>query len=1556
MVKESEAVRGNDEPTPWRRRDVAAMLCNAGEVLDSELDFPAVFEFVRCGLPWQLARQVRSGPVPGFEGAPTAIFSRTQGHPAATSREYIFRWDLPSNEGRQYTYRHVNVSAAGGIQMLANARTKQKPKQSATTTAAEKQEPDSTTQAPDNITRIANWLRVAEEDESKILSDFPEQNDVNYLLGESGAAILIRRVQDWHDALFSKCSANEKSPRTLQLSEDPLILNVPNGWRRDSGELVDVLAVTDGRPNGLSLYIGDKVMNFALPKFDDLNNVTNLEVVRRPLTFYGDDVYLYEITDGRACPRRTAHLLVDHKEGWIEPIARKSDPIHAFSYKLQQAGRDNGWSEESNAAGYVDFFCRFVYDPAKRSYFPLLCDATDLDWVVSDMSTPETPVDAIFLQKHGEAVGLGLWRLRCKQAPGDSATNRNSPRAHYFSALLLHDRDLYLCAMEVSHTSEGWNILMLGDYKVVSSPLPVMAATFDVDRRFEFALRQSDGRNQSNADNSAEKFLPPPPSCAHQIGDSDGWSLRDLLLCNSGGPLPDSRNPGKPLEVRDALHLRGQQEFKHSIYGNRVVFKGRVDLREVKIAGSLDLRHCVFEDEVLLQDAEIEGSLDLQGSVFRCGANLRGIIVHGNAKFLGAFIGRPDSRHAALELSGGRIDGDLDLRALEEISGRSNWRRPGVRLRDARIGGRLLVGCDLRVGRRAPFRVGGLDGEGVEVLGDVLWRGGTGTWTPDLSLCRASVKGSVVFSPYDWDDELRWELNAKYQWWCSLRVSNQTKHAIPRFGSLDFSSLEVDGDFTLSAIEAGSIELGLARVNGSVSLESHVIWNERDKANPRKSEHGRLVVEGNLDLRGIDVKGTLTLSGAQIKGDVVLTEAKVDDMLFVGEASAMSAVDFADDEKQRGKLIPESWRCEINGNLELSALNCASYVRVSGAEIGGLVRMLNGDVGALQLYPAKQRLNGGDVVPVCVGGVYLSNCVVHSSVRMPFVRVAGRRSANCHGRRGITIHHCLIEGDVVLWQVGALRDLLVDSNACGDDGTSKPLPWNYAASVHGDLHITRCTIHGDCLLSFTKVGGALNLSDTEVLGHVMLGSRRSHEESLEGDQELLNLLRSAGDTQASPAIGGLGRAYCCKLDADRLTTHGDLVLDGLDVRGSTEAKHLTVEAKLIAWKEGAGKSSIATSIRMTESADLDFAHLNMLRWPLTQELSLRNARIETLALPPADTEPRRTQAAFHLDGTQVTTWNTIDGKGESERELDLDRVAMFLQQSPKSMWQSVETWLRRQGSELDADAIYRWYRRNVDRPRHPNPQGQPNDEARQVGWRSAFICLASIVGTWLLLLGGIAFMAQMPWGLWLLVASFLSLALARWLERRPRQKDWSSPAVLTTPPNRWGLLKHPLALVDWLYDKFLGYGTRIAPVVILLLAMALGALPVYLSGGNFEMSNASLAGKWKQEKVAARADNPPDEADAWTWGDALGFLLHTHVPIASINANDDWSPHSEFGLEVCLPNLTALPRVACLENGRGKVDWLSPQGFITWMQALHWVLWPLLLTFVAFGLWRRDRG
>lgn len=1312
----------------------------------------------------------------------------------------------------------------------------------------------------------------------------------------------------------------------------------------------------------LQKLLSDHVANFAWePGSSDEGGLPCQEVRHRSLPFYGSNAFECDVIDRRGLNSRLARFLfavADGAEGGRHVIAvslsdrDSADPIHTFNEHLRSALKKS-LKEPENAAAYVDFFCRTLYSDEARSFFDLIADGKrDLVWI-----QPKSDVDSgVSTQLRDAGALLGIWPL--ERVPADSeppvdkcpATDSDGsdvPPTRYYSALMLYGRSPFLAALRLSWDAKNDRptVRMLHDMELKEGwgaaeeasgiVLNVLPQDFDGDSRFSlFLCNKPDEREpvrgvlryQMQEDWSASP-------CGDPLSQSErtasGRQFSEWFCSEEAGQLPLGPCDGE-LVVRDSVALRGWQGGKSSRVAFRVHFHGRVDLREIRISGSLDLSYSIFEEELLLQDAHIEGSLNLTGCSFLRGADLRGAVIEGNLVAQGALLQRVHDKfvdRAALELSGCKVDGDIDVRGALEAEERPDRERSAacVRLTGAEIGGCLLIGCSPRDGSKASSRLGALDASSCVIKGGVSLRGGMGNGQMNLKFDNATIGGSLICAPYE--QTAIWQTPLLRIWLHRLKPEDINARSIPEIGELLMNGARIEGDLIVMASRFNYVSFSNAEIKGDLNLFGVI-------ATPgKKDDESRwpVSVKGDLNARGLRIGGHFWARGLRVTGTLDLIKAEVEGLMEIAPAEDDLAIGPVD--KGDSRPLLSSIRSEIGKNLQLSLVCCRGAVALMGVTVGGVLSMIRSEVAALKLYPALEFPNGGSVLPTRLGGLTIAYSKIHGNLRIPYLQVTGCRNKEMAANRGILINSTEIVGDFILWSVGALRGVFD-----GDQQPPKHLQaWDFSAAVWGDVKLLKSDIRGDCLMSLVKVSGRIDLTDSHIHGDLMFGSLHSHNELVDGEDGKWRQSAASAEQAAHRHF----RALCSGFSARMVRAENDVVLDGLvvealdetspaskgeraqldlshiSVRGDTKLLHLDTDVRSATDVEGMVDASFATFNHLVFSLD------RYLR-AVEGHLRLNHCRIETLEVPEVEKERDEAGPArwrVHLEEARIQTWKVGAAReGQTDSRPDLELLSRLLEHAPRGMWQSVENYLRVRGYDDEADRLYRCYRlgeasrlqSGEDRRQRRMSEGH----IESYWLRTCFVCVPALV-------------------IWTVIG----------MAERAHAMDWPAGARALLAAAVVGLLwgVGMPGNRDRLYRYVLGYGTRVGSVVLLWLGFVVAALPVYWSPQNIEPSNAGLAGSF-------RMADAPDPNSFWSVGHVTALLLRHHVPVVTIEVMDDWQLKDDAGTVFCGPWQAP---AGCAPILQDPAHWLSPEAMGTAMQVVNWVLWPVFLTFAALSLWRR---
>jgi hypothetical protein len=475
----------------------------------------------------------------------------------------------------------------------------------------------------------------------------------------------------------------------------------------------------------------------------------------------------------------------------------------------------------------------------------------------------------------------------------------------------------------------------------------------------------------------------------------------------------------------------------------------------------------------------------------------------------------------------------------------------------------------------------------------------------------------------------------------------------------------------------------------------------------------------------------------------------------------------------------------------------------------------------------------------------------------------------------------------------------------------------------------------------------------------MLASLLTHVETSEGDHGLIRALQgahanrpmgTAQDAAAAARRRWLQRAQCTSLDLSTLACVNDMFVDGLDIvaaGGATPeprivARHLRVDGAFVTTSRGVPGDPPAGHTSLTVvGGNVDLSNATINRLAMSSEIvpqgadggavRFERAEVRTLELTLVGAR-REPPVKIDLEGSEVGAWRvrSDDAGGSDGNSADLfDRLLRGEKPVRIATWTAIEAYLRQRGDDDAADELYRRMRQRQHLERAGSTAGVGAVGATVVGVVKVLAIVVAIVLALFLLAQAVLWASSYgPHGP-LAIALLLGLLLLLSRSVRDRAQRW-----------------------------FIGYGTRIGPVVASWLALVALSLPVYLDAENFELSNSARA--------AGKGDGATDRyplmrqarAD-WTIGHALGLVLRYHVPIAPMTVLDDWDAKDDRSGGVhevgfCYDFDTArLPTLACASRfvWRG----VSAHAYAGAMQALAWILWPVFLTFMAVKLWRRGK-
>jgi hypothetical protein len=370
------------------------------------------------------------------------------------------------------------------------------------------------------------------------------------------------------------------------------------------------------------------------------------------------------------------------------------------------------------------------------------------------------------------------------------------------------------------------------------------------------------------------------------------------------------------------------------IGGTRV--RGRLDLTDAEISGSLELTDCRLDNEgayalhadrLQLDGALLATNLEVNGQV-----RLPGVRTGGNINFAGAHLHNPDD--FALDGNGIVVGGNLQcVPSKKRVFSATGW----LYLPSAKIesdfslrGARLTPATENRGDGHERFYdpLVTLIADRCEVSGNVdLDRGFTATGT--IRMVNARIGGSMRLTG------ARIDLSGGDEPFKELTGS-------PQPGPYPYRALHLDGSRIDGGIDARNARIaGQLRVvdvsaRGSVIFDGAVLANR----NGDVVEGRRFATGGNLDARGVAVFGSMLLPEAVIGANLDLRASRfVNPGRYRRDKSRKPSVDL------RSAQIGRDLVCAV-GERENQAFSSHGEIRIRRAQVGRQTNFQGSEIGS----------------------------------------------------------------------------------------------------------------------------------------------------------------------------------------------------------------------------------------------------------------------------------------------------------------------------------------------------------------------------------------------------------------------------------------------------------------------------------------------------------------------------------------------------------------------------------------------------------------------------------
>jgi hypothetical protein len=654
----------------------------------------------------------------------------------------------------------------------------------------------------------------------------------------------------------------------------------------------------------------------------------------------------------------------------------------------------------------------------------------------------------------------------------------------------------------------------------------------------------------------------------------------------------------------------------------------------------------------------------------------------------------------------------------------------------ARIGQSLfLVNCSLRAPDEGPHERIALDLDHAQVTGDIelfACRIGGLIFAPDLMVsnlrvygCRvarsfAEMVGPILFGNID--SSIPRQLNYNFgeaatsytplvyldralvKGDLEITVAFDQKQQIASIGhgARDIGAAVLDGEATVingaisiqgavikgkvrafGAICSSMMDFSASQVHGDFSLFCDELWwlDTRTQFHCRSANKNdaslslqNATIRGGVSLRMARIDGSVNLYRSTVRGNVNLLALWVRNDLNLTFATIGGFVNAFRRAGEESLKRPNS--LFVGGNLLLSGATI-SLIELRGAQISGEVLALTGRFGRLSLTlglePDQNQTNQFQPKPCRIGSLNFSAVSVDESLDLSGLQVV--QETNPTAPTKATITHSQI-GRNFMFFLPDTRQVLQDRWGSKDaqalDVTinwNDITPCNCHSDISGPLNLKANTVGGDLDLRNVGVAGDIYLNDTSVGLDLHMGYRNESDEQ--------------------PRITGL-ETSCANLNGEKLCCDGDFFLTGLvarekvslrgaKVKGNLLFQYFDDDPKLAPEREGAQESS-----SRCQGGSVT-AHAQ-----LKGNLDLAEVEVGDLALSVKNLVSN--EAVIDLSKISYVRWkaNDPDDKRDDDENVQ-GNIDVLKRMHPfdRSVWIELETNLRNEGRDRDADRLYR---------------------------------------------------------------------------------------------------------------------------------------------------------------------------------------------------------------------------------------------------------------------------
>lgn len=871
--------------------------------------------------------------------------------------------------------------------------------------------------------------------------------------------------------------------------------------------------------------------------------------------------------------------------------------------------------------------------------------------------------------------------------------------------------------------------------------------------------------------------------------------------------------------------------------------------------------------------------------------DLAGRVISGTRIAIGVVF------HGPVDFSNSTFNGSLDLSGsiFEE----------GLRLDDIEINGSLRL-ANIRVGSSGS---GGpttatTDAINLRIVGAVI--------EGRLNLLNASVDGSIAL------------FGSRIEGFLDLRGVRSV--------NISMRGIVVNGDLRMGCAPGGSQALMRVKeirapnisVSGSIyllgigSFSDDTEMNAPDFLMQRAHVGGSLVIApfhpdqpeidhetlypgndfaGWWEVAARPSAGLVLLYNATIGADVIMKCGKIDRCWFdaaqIGGRMDIAGMKFVQDASFSlmtcGRVVAieneQTLRTEFGGQLNLSGLSKTKRLIIRGVSVRRSLLLNSISVREVWIIPGIDVPEESEQKTRTFYPSQAGHIEIRNSVISGNVDLSHVQifGSRERGSSGITIENTTIKGDLELWNTKRFRHSTNDGWL--DDAIR---PWDFCAAVAGHINILHTTITGDCVLTFAKVSGFVNLSDSTVGGDFKVASTFTHS-------ALSDTPRMLADMRALDAASLHYRATCVGLAMRMLRCGNDIDLTGLTVFPSLDSSNV---------KNFKGVSAEYLEVKG------DF------RTFATDAIAGR----EVFATIAGKLELGDCTAALVAVSANEFATSTTAANSPSEVRLSLVRGKIDTLEIPK-----LEKLGYPHPIDLDDASVRVWKIGD-------NLSAPVNDEEFAARYTD--------------LLAGTDFRRS----------NYKAIETSL----RNSGDEVAADAIYVAMHNAVRTGKRR-GIVRSFWKIFLSYGTDATPLIWLIVAVMIQALPIYLNPANFESSLSRLAtnpSSYFGNDPLPVHNGSPSRSD-WDWEDALAVAVHYHIPVLPVSLRTDWDPKSSRGIAIGGREACAVQEewlVGLFSSCAAGQHWwdapiiqfngAAPEDFVALMQAINWVLWSILLTYL----------